>query len=207
MSEESDFQITGREPLMWLEQARRLKEAADAVGAKSPDAIERFQRNDRERMFIVYPFPMLAGMAIENLLKGILVGRNPEVVQRDRLNAREWHRGEHPHDLRHLARLAGVILTEDEEDLLVRMSEAVLWNGRYPVPKKSLRLEKTTRRGGAEKSRRTFITSDPRLFEGLYGRLAADLRVEGEKAEQRRREEDYKWMDEGFSGEGRADGA
>jgi hypothetical protein len=75
---------------------------------------------------------MLAGYAIENLLKGLLVAVQPErwvFEHRDKLLS--WPSG--GHDLVQLAKEASVSLTEKEEQLLDRIEVYVLWAGRYPV--------------------------------------------------------------------------
>lgn len=188
---ETDFQISGREPLMWLGSAKRLRRAADLLVPEITEILRQYgHRGARsEEVFLVFPYLMLCGMAVENLLKGILVAGDPGVVEPDRLNLKAWGGGEHPHDLSHLAAKAAVSLSEEELDLLVRMSEAVLWNGRYPIPIKGLQLHKKALLRNGHRSRRAFTTDDPVLFTMLYDRVAEQLREAAASAERRREDE------------------
>lgn len=70
---------------------------------------------------------MLFGFALENLAKGIIVGRDPKVVTRKR-----WQGG-NGHNLAALFDRAKIPLTDDERDLLDRTSRLTVWKGRYPV--------------------------------------------------------------------------
>jgi hypothetical protein len=66
-------------------------------------------------------YHMLCGMALELLLKAILVAR-----------------GEEPkaiHNLVALTESAGIPLTNTQAGLLRILSESIIWAGRYPVPK------------------------------------------------------------------------
>ena len=68
----------------------------------------------------------LLGLAIENLAKGILIGRNPERFQ--------------PKDLTHTVgeyvRECAINISERQEALLKELEAVILWRGRYPTPKK-----------------------------------------------------------------------
>jgi hypothetical protein len=70
---------------------------------------------------------MLFGFALENLAKGIIVGRDPKVVTR-----RKWLVKEH--DIAKLFAKANIPLTGDECELLDRTSRLTIWKGRYPIP-------------------------------------------------------------------------
>jgi hypothetical protein len=64
---------------------------------------------------------MLCGMSLELLYKAILVATRQKVP--------------HEHILVKLAKLAGVSVGADETALLRILTESIVWDGRYPVPK------------------------------------------------------------------------
>jgi hypothetical protein len=72
---------------------------------------------------------MVFGFALENLAKGIIVCRDPSLVSGARLE--RWPgKG---HDLVALFDRAGVNVSTEEKDTLVRVSRIAEWQGRYPV--------------------------------------------------------------------------
>jgi hypothetical protein len=82
------------------------------------------------------PFYLLAGLAIENFLKALIVldkqKRGEPLTDRDKLTLVDGK-----HDLVSLNGIAGVDVGEIERAMLARLSQFVLWRGRYPVPKRS----------------------------------------------------------------------
>ena len=72
---------------------------------------------------------MLCGMALELLLKAIVVADDREPRQ-------------NTHDLAELWRDARVPLSRDKTGLLGILSEAIIWYGRYPVPKRAEHFKK-----------------------------------------------------------------
>ena len=197
MNNETEFQISGREPMMWHGSARRLRFAADLIGQALPEILASYRTDDcrGDDIFVIYPYLMLCGMALENLLKGILVSRNPGSIEPTRINRGLWRGGEHPHDLLHLCKLAEMETNEVETDMLLRMSEAVHWNGRYPIPIRSGQLERTTTLHGRKRSLRTFTDRDPSLFEALYEKLRIVLEDEADSAHRRMFERDAESVD------------
>jgi len=75
---------------------------------------------------------MVFGFALENLVKGIIVGRDPTLVSRARLKT--WHGA--GHDLVALFRRAGISLCVEDEQTLSRVTRIAEWKGRYPVAMK-----------------------------------------------------------------------
>jgi hypothetical protein len=74
---------------------------------------------------------MLAGFAIENLCKGYLVGRLSQ-EERENVRAGVLPKSLKGHDALDLVEQAGMTLSDTEKYLLKRITEAVLWRGRYP---------------------------------------------------------------------------
>ena len=74
---------------------------------------------------------MLAGFAIENLCKGYLAGRlSPK--EREEVKAGVLPKSLKSHHILNLIEQTGMILCVVEKYLVVRLTEAVLWLGRYP---------------------------------------------------------------------------
>ncbi len=66
-------------------------------------------------------YRMLWGMALEALFKAVILESGNEI--------------RNSHNLNQLARDAGLTFTDEQQQLLQILSEAVIWHGRYPVPK------------------------------------------------------------------------
>ena len=74
------------------------------------------------------PAQVLYAYAIENALKGLIVAKNPHLIDGDRLN-----KTLHSHDLRSLADTATFQVHVQEEPVLKALSLLSVWAGRYPV--------------------------------------------------------------------------
>ena len=75
---------------------------------------------------------MLAGFAIENLCKGYLAGRLSHEEREDVQRAGVLPKSLKGHDILNLVEQTGMTLSDTEKYLLKRITEAVLWRGRYP---------------------------------------------------------------------------
>ena len=108
---------------------------------------------------VMDPFVFLAALAIENLLKGILVIAHPEYVKDGKL------RGEliSSHDLLRLAKEVNVDLNEDERSFCELGTSAIEGWGRYPISKNV----------GKMASQITVKGTVGEVFEQLFDRLAA----------------------------------
>lgn len=73
------------------------------------------------------PFAMLMGMAIENMLKGLIVQQTPRTESATRTVAQH-------HQLAQLASDAQFKIDTAERELLKRLTTFIYWAGRYPVP-------------------------------------------------------------------------
>jgi len=73
---------------------------------------------------------MLTGYALENAIKTLLLHRKPELCTPER--APRWPGG--GHDLARLFDEGGIGVSVEERRLLDRLSEFVLWRGRYTMP-------------------------------------------------------------------------
>jgi hypothetical protein len=70
-----------------------------------------------------------AGLAVENLIKGIWIAKDPTLVEGGKLANRLLD-----HDLPRLAAKAGVEVNSEERTLLARLTPFVRWIGRYLTP-------------------------------------------------------------------------
>lgn len=121
--EEWAFDNSGRNPLAWRHAAEDLLEGANAIKEKVLDLGDGIHS-------LAAVQAMLLGYAIENLLKGIWIKAGNSMTADGRLN-RVPSVGDH--DLRGLAKAAGVTLSHDEEAVLGKLTAFVKFAGRYPI--------------------------------------------------------------------------
>jgi len=142
--------------------ATELRTSADLVGDRFAEAVGNLLkgREPGQYLHVGASFPMLAGFAIEALLKGILIARDQSTVSDGRFP--NWLLN---HNLAGLMKRANVPLTEDETDLVQRLAEAVQWRGRYPVPRRADELPDSHSVG----------LSDVNNFRALYDRLEREV--------------------------------
>jgi hypothetical protein len=124
----STFEIVGQEPHAWLMEATQLKRAADLVGQELAKklAVSPYGRPRYEDIVLFKSYMLLSGLALENLAKGIIVGRNPGVVTPDTFNLKG-------HNLLQLAQQAALPFSDAERDILDRLTAFVVWAGKYPI--------------------------------------------------------------------------
>ena len=170
---EEEFVTGALIPERWISQALRLKRAGDLLFEASAADLERFSHGEKpstlKNLEMVMPATLLYGMALENALKGRLVHQQPNRIVNGKLRA--WPGGSH--NLNVLADAARVTLSQEEEDLLRRLTQFVLWAGRYPTPRRAedMRLEQLVMPGGflpmpIDKRERP-------LYDSLFSRLVA----------------------------------
>jgi hypothetical protein len=138
-------------PVMWLLTAERLRDGAEAILTVEQEfEILYFQAHDaatQKAMAIAYSegndsgvaeiearapnYPaaqLLYAYALENLLKGIWIAKDPSLISRKRLN-----RKLSSHDLIELAQQADFKLHVQEIQVAQALSKLSIWAGRYPV--------------------------------------------------------------------------
>jgi hypothetical protein len=109
---------------------------------------------------------MLAGQALENLLKGSIVKLEPATLTTTGLDFRAKMSA---HDLGSLADRARIPVDEGEREVLAHATEATLSFGRYPLPKSHRHMVPST--GRLEPALRTMLTQT--LFYRFAERLMA----------------------------------
>ncbi len=75
------------------------------------------------------PAQLLYAVALENVLKGLILARNPGLMDENRLS-----RVVSSHDLVDLAQKVNIAMAQLEIQVLSALSELVEWAGRYPLP-------------------------------------------------------------------------
>jgi hypothetical protein len=170
--DKSAYELTGQEPHAWLMEATQLKRAADLVRqelmkvfAAFPQGFTAHSRPPFEDISLFKSYMLLSGLALENLAKGILIGRNSTVVTPETFTLKG-------HNLLWLARQVAAPLSEHELDLLARLTAFVEWAGRYPIHLRA-----------AENVHPSFVRTDPEHIDRLFAGFVAILK--GEHPESR----------------------
>lgn len=142
----------GQQPAAWLRSAARLRDAAEAVlkhelpaereyseARKIADgeALAEAVRNDTaigtaDIKAIAPNYPpaqLLYAYAIENVLKGLIVSKRPDLIQEHELHVELT-----THDLNKLAEKAKVTVDQQHErPVLEALTYLSVWAGRYPI--------------------------------------------------------------------------
>jgi hypothetical protein len=168
------FQAMGQSPLQWgyhAESLRRVAEKAFELAKESPIDLPGWHRID-----LVYKF--LAEAAIEDLLKGIMVADNPDLVKRDRLsneilrhNIWTAHTEKcKPGDCK--LKEVESQLEPDERDFM-KLLEPYVWLGRYGIGKKE--TQHITDLKMVTNPNVPSLEDFNKLFNQVYGKLAGLL--------------------------------
>lgn len=123
----------------WLSKSEELNRMVELGLLAWRDDVERlraFANSDGSGEFSHEPSTLtvsffLASLAIENLLKAVLVREHPEYIQNGKFRGQFIS----SHNLAEIAREAGIKLTNDEEDFCELGTECVLSFGRYHMGK------------------------------------------------------------------------
>jgi len=113
---------------------------------------------------------LLVGLAFENAIIGILIGRNPALVTRNKIESEIL--GSRGHGIAEGAKKL-IRLTSQQLQLLERIEEYLFWAGRYPLPLKSGIFINS----GVQELR-TFRSDDPASVNKMFDELVAVLERE-----------------------------
>jgi hypothetical protein len=125
-------------PDSWLNYAEELEEAAEALWADSGNSmrIETGTQLDGSLMLTKKPsahlrsYILLAGLALENVLKGLIIANDAKLISSARLD-----KTLKSHKLLDLVkRIDGLVLSKDEKRIVQICQDAIPYWGRYPVP-------------------------------------------------------------------------
>lgn len=113
---------------------------------------------------------MMNGLALETLVKAISVRRKDPIGKNGKL-AFGHHR------TRDLLDELGIPITDDEEELLLRLENYVYWAGKYPSPSDArYLLPQPLKSGQTTYPAYTIFIRDEESFTALYSRLVGVLR-------------------------------
>lgn len=171
MSKDEEFQgvlyeLLGRNKHEWLRTGKELIAASNILYAGSNDALEALnvflEKADAAstdefiaaRVFI--QARMLTGMALENLIKGLIIIKYPDAVSKDKKFDLKSH---------YLLQLLTTYLTEiplngEEKTLLIELENYIAWKGRYPIPLLAENFKP-----------HAVFDNETTIINGLYGKL------------------------------------
>jgi hypothetical protein len=134
------------QPMAWIESAESLRISADVLLEESRsqgdnthevrfgDSYVSVGRKMRVSQLLGESYLVLSGMALENLLKGIIALREPASVVKRSASLNKTIR---THSLWELSRIAQMDLSDatfEAKQFLAKLTSYVIWQGRYPVP-------------------------------------------------------------------------
>jgi hypothetical protein len=167
------FELLGRDGQTWRVQAEQLKMAADSILPKLEEAFTippALPGAQDKRFAFFHSYMLLIGLAFENLIKGIYIGRDSTLVDREKIESGILSRGGHG-----IANGAKQILdlALNEFQLLKRVEEYLFWAGRYPLP-----LKATIYHNSEVQELRSGRSDDPAVIDSLFQRLKQVLERE-----------------------------
>lgn len=170
------YALASQPPLWWL-TARRLMQAAEVLWRVHDADLSKLREGQveahkLENLQLGLAWMLLTGLALENLVKAVLLKRKPELARPGRMP--KWPGN--GHDLPKLFDAAGVPLSASERGMLDRLTEFILWRGRYPVPHDVKRLEPRDEVPGGG-TPYMMPANDHRLATQLFTRFTAILDV------------------------------
>jgi hypothetical protein len=170
---EETYKTIGRDPQAWLALAQELKMSAEAIYPHLENALSlppSFPGIQEKRFAYIHSYMLLNGLAFENVLKGIFIGRDPALATREKISRGILTRG--GHGIADGARRI-LTLTDSQIGLLKRIEEYLVWAGRYPLP-----LTSDAYKNSEEQQSRSYHSKDRDSINRLFDRLAAVLQQE-----------------------------
>lgn len=176
ISDLSDFNklqefVRDASPASWLEYAEEIRDSAELIWAHQDDGFRiSATLNQEDHLLdgtgrissVSRTYMLLAGFALENVMKGHLVFRDPSHVNQGHLSQELKL-----HDVVGLAmKIPGLQLSENEHKFCANASQAIPYWGRYPIPLKKSQLLPEI--GVDEALRGAFLELFERLASGLY---------------------------------------
>src|ERR1041384_5928619 len=171
MNPKNCMNSAANEPLIWLEKAQGLRYCARILKEKLLEMVNDTSPASRriETLGVVSSTLLLLGLAFENLIKGVYVARHPTLVDRTRLDRSLWQ-SDSGHGILDFAK-AMTKLEPDEEELLDRLQEYIVWAGRFPIPTNSGRYHQNL----SPVNRHHFGTADFVIADRLFAKFENQL--------------------------------
>lgn len=160
------YELVGKDAGIWLEKAQGLKYCALILRnhlLASVDTPPNKRRVETNGLFD--STLLLLGLAFENLIKGAYIAQEPERVDKMRLDRSLWQ-ADSGHGISEFAKSL-THLNPDEEDLLQRLQESIVWASRFPIPTKSSRYHDSR----SPVNKRQLSTRDFEVADGLFKKL------------------------------------
>jgi hypothetical protein len=121
-------------PEEWFDYAHELKDAAVTLWESHSNTLISYQ-TDRKfytRKLYSRTYFFLLGVAIENLIKGILISENPQYLKDGKIST-EISSG---HNVKTLSeKIKSLSFDEEETEIMETLSEVIPYWGKYPIPK------------------------------------------------------------------------
>ncbi len=174
-SPEQQWDHLAAEPLAWHESAWVLKDCATIIGKLFVADLMSKTPPEGKTTIGLQPisfgpvFQMLAGYALEDLLKAIIVARDPGIVK----DKGQWDKFTSGHNLVAMCKIAGIPLEEPSRGFLDRLTEAMKWVGRYPVSRRRDEMKRS------KHSKSTDLDSFLRFYDRLYQALLEARKPKG----------------------------
>jgi len=166
------FERAAAEPLTWRLTAESLAQAARVL---LPSIEEHMRATLAGEPLSGEPpltgvYMLLIGLAVENLVKGLLVARHDGPTSDGKL-AKDLK----SHQLLDLLKRARIRLDDDQSYLVQRLEAFVVWAGRYPVPGKLDDYLPRCHESGGWGPLTGYYSSDPVRVDKLIALLVSEL--------------------------------
>ena len=178
------YELSGSDALIWLEKAEGHRYCARILKNQllemvNDDSTPAWSRRI-ETLGVVSSTLLLLGLTFENLIKGVYVARNPALVDRTRLDRSLWQ-SDGGHGITAFAKTL-MTLTPEEEELLDRLQEYIVWAGRFPIPTKSRRYHQNLSPVNKHQFGTAYFAVADLLFEKLKEQLMKSRETQSAKA-------------------------
>ena len=118
----------------WYQKAIDLLDTAKLIEPKINEYWTSNSKRNKLNHFLDCHL-MISSFAIENLLKSIIIFLNRDEFEEAMTKTHKLPKLLQEHDLSKLLSNTGIKLVEqNQKDLLIRLSRAAIWQGRYPIP-------------------------------------------------------------------------
>lgn len=136
-SQAADFAFYARNPETWILGARRQLAVAELLFDRAAALRMQSAKFFEEFSGCHYASFMHAGFAVENAVKAVLIASDPTIVlPTGKLDGKKLGpKGGHG-----LQALVGSVLTDldkENQNLLLKLEEHIIWAGRYTIPMKA----------------------------------------------------------------------
>jgi len=124
----------------WISKAKDLLISADLI---EPEVVRLWNsvesgldNMDQEILPDYYQgtYFMLKAFAVENIFKAVIIRKKSSEYRRKFQDTLKFPGELKSHKLVELAQQAGFDFTDEQEDLLRRLTRSAIWYGRYPIP-------------------------------------------------------------------------